>query len=122
MAQTYEVIYLDKFSDAKAGESGRAKLRHKFGLNQRALNVLCSGVPVVVKKDVSLDEARKFEQAIKESGGVCWIQEATRGSGFHERRSLHRRDFVERRALYRGSAILPDRRLSIGRRTQDQTH
>lgn len=119
--KAYEVVYIDKFSDPATAELTRENLRKAFGLNDHMLSTLASGVPIVVKKDVSLDEAERFEHAIKGSGGVCWIQEMSPDGGFHERRHEYRRHTTDRRGIVRGSSILPDRRLTMGRRTDDDT-
>lgn len=122
MVKTYEVVYIDKFSDAIEADLARISLKERFQLSDRKLNIMAKGTPVVVKKGISYDEAVKFEDAIKRSGGVCWIQECSPDGLYHERRDDKRRDLMDRRDHYRGSSILPDRRMGIGRRTVDKNH
>lgn len=117
--KAYEVVYIDKFSDMASAELARENLKRTFGLNDHMLSTLSCGMPIVVKKGVSLDEAQKFEGAIKDSGGVCWIQEMSPDGNFHERRHEMRRQSLDRRGNFRGSSILPDRRYGIGRRSLD---
>ncbi|NIB43279.1 hypothetical protein HBA55_26970 [Pseudomaricurvus alkylphenolicus] len=119
MADLYEVVYIDKFEDITEATVARESLKSRFGLNDHMLSTLSSGVPVVVKKNVDLEEARRFEQAIKDSGGVCWVQEMAPDGRFHERRLEQRRKQQDRRHQVRGSAIVPDRRSGKGRRTLD---
>lgn len=117
--KAYEVVYIDKFSDMASAELARENLRRTFGLNDHMLSALSCGMPIVVKKGISLDEAQKFEHAIKGSGGVCWIQEMSPDGSFHERRHEARRHTLDRRGSFRGSSILPDRRYGMGRRSAD---
>ena len=119
--KAYEVVYIDKFPDLATAEVARENLRKTFGLNDHMLSTLASGIPIVVKKDVSLDEAQRFEGAIKGSGGMCWIQEMSPDGGFHERRHEYRRHQLDRREVIRGSSIVPDRRMGVGRGTDDDT-
>ncbi|GAB3101218.1 hypothetical protein G8770_16080 [Aestuariicella hydrocarbonica] len=122
LLKTYEVIYIDKFADAIEAELARASLKERFLLSDRKLELMSCGKPIVVKKGVSYDEACRFDEEIKKSGGICWIQESAPDGLYHERRSEKRRELSDRRDHYRGSAILPDRRMGIGRRTSDKGH
>jgi len=118
----YEVIYIDKFSDVANAEMARELLQQRFHLDDVSLDKLSCGQPVVVKRLVPLADAQKFESAIKEAGGTCWIQEV-QSNGLHiERRLIGRRQKLDRRGSYRGSSILPDRRQSCGRRSADKPH
>lgn len=122
MVKTYEVVYIDKFSDAIEADLARISLKERFQLSDRKLDIMASGTPVVVKKGISYEEACKFEEAIKRSGGVCWIQESSPDGLYHERRGAKRRALMDRRDHYRGSSIQPDRRMGIGRRSMDKRH
>ena len=121
MSETfYEVVYVDKFDDLLAAELFRDQLRKRFNLNAEHLNRLSSGLPVVVKKHVGFDEAERYHSAIREAGGVCWIQEQGPNGKHWERRRSQRRGRLERRTAFRASAILPDRRSGrVGRRSVD---
>jgi len=118
----YEVVYIDKFSDIAQAEMSRDLLRQKFHLDDTSLNKLSCGQPVVVKRMVPLGDAQKFESAIKEAGGTCWVQEVPSDGSHVERRELVRREKIDRRGSYRGSSILPDRRQTCGRRSADRAH
>ncbi len=118
--RTYEVVYIDKFKDSIEADLARVSLKERFNLSDRKLDLMSSGLPVVVKKGISFDEACIFEDAIKRSGGVCWIQEMSPDGLHYERRTDPRRLQLDRRETYRGSSIQPDRRMGVGRRTDDQ--
>jgi len=118
----YEVVYIDKFSDIAKAEMARDLLRQRFHLDDLSLDKLSCGQPVVVKRLVPLDDAQKFESAIKQAGGTCWVQEVPSDGVHTERRELVRRQKIDRRGTYRGSSILPDRRQSCGRRSSDRAH
>lgn len=115
----YEVVYVDKFDDLLAAELFRDQVRKRFKLDADKLSRMSTGLPVVVKKNISLDTAQRYHAAIRKSGGICWIQELD-GNGRHfERRQSQRRAPKERRSAYRASSIFPDRRRNRGRRTED---
>jgi hypothetical protein len=116
----YEVVYLDSFGCEEDASEARAKLKACFHLNDSQLKLLCSGVPVVVKKNLPLAEAQRFESAIKQAGATCWLQEMSPDEVHYERRQNKRRLLLDRRATYRGSSILPDRRSNTGRRREDR--
>lgn len=118
----YEVVYIDKFSDIAQAEMARDLLRQKFHLDDSSLEKLSCGQPVVVKRMVPLGDAQRFESAIKEAGGTCWVQEIPSDGSHVERRELLRRQKIDRRGSYRGSSILPDRRQTCGRRSADKPH
>ncbi|MGH1472270.1 MAG: hypothetical protein ACRBCS_13850 [Cellvibrionaceae bacterium] len=116
----YEVVYLDKFTNAVEAKTASKKLQQTFGLAESHIEKMSSGEPVVIKKQVDLEEANRYQEAVKKAGGVAWIQEVGE-DGFHqERRKGARRVTLDRRAVYRASSILPDRRGSCGRRSTDQ--
>lgn len=122
LLKTYEVVYIDKFTDALEAELARLSLRERFNLSDRKLELMSCGSPVVVKKGVTYAEACVFEDAIKQSGGTCWIQESSPDGLYHDRRDESRRERLDRRDNYRTSAIESDRRMGIGRRDQDKRH
>lgn len=118
----YEVVYIDKFESQPRPDLPRERIRRRFRLSREALIRLSCGAPVVVKRNVSLDEAKRYASAIKAVGGVCWIQPLD-GNGRHwERRQRSRRRTLDRRGGYRPSSIMPDRRGSCGRRSTDLWH
>lgn len=116
----YEVLYIDKFTDTLWATTVYDNLRLTFGLKESQLEKLSCGNPVVIKKKIDLSEAERYRQVITAAGGVAWIQELGEDGEHRERREQRRRVVRDRRAIYRASAILPDRRQNRGRRTTDQ--
>ncbi len=119
--KNYQVVYIDKFYDARESATVSQNLRDLFGLNEKVIRRLASGEPVVVKKSVSYSIAEPIQVAICEAGGTAWIEEmeVERGLGYRDRRKQQRRQLSDRRQYYRGSSILPDRRHKCGRRSSD---
>lgn len=115
----YDVFYIDKFHRHPNADALRERIGRRFKLSDQALAHLSSGEPVVVKKSVSLQEAKRYLAAFCAVGGVCWIQPSSGDGRFHERRKHWRRSLLDRRAIYRASSIQPDRRQSCGRRSTD---
>ncbi len=115
----YEVVYLDNFADSEVARLAKDKLKHSFHLTDSQLQLLSSGVPVVVKKNLPLSQAQRFEQAVKDAGATCWLQEMSPDEMHYERRQTSRRQLLDRRSSYRGSSIVPDRRHNMGRREED---
>lgn len=115
----YEVVYIDKFEGQPDADLCRQRIGRCFRLSHDALARLSSGSPVVVKKNIGLDEANRYAAAIESAGGVCWVQELDAQGSHHERRQQQRREVLDRRDQYRGSSIQPDRRGSCGRRSTD---
>lgn len=117
--QHYEVLYIDKFTDVAVAEYAKNNLRKLFQLDDKHIQRLSSGEPVVIKKDIDLDEAVKYRQAIAQAGGVAWVQSLNELGLHQERRKGKRRQLLDRRGSYRGSSIQPDRRETCGRRSTD---
>ena len=121
----YEIVYVDKFKDVASADIARNALKQRFHLTDYIVERLSSGMPVVIKKEVELDEAKRYLQAITEVGGVCWVQKMTPDGAHHERRLFGRRLTKSRRNGERGSSIIPDRRFKNaekGRRSSDIKH
>lgn len=116
---TYEVVYIDKFKGLPSAGLLRERIGKAFGLSEKNLARISSGTPVVIKKRVGLEEAKKYQQAIRDLAGVCWIQSLDAEGGHRDRRQQNRRAVLDRRSDYRGSSILPDRRSDCGRRSSD---
>ena len=124
-ALNYEIIYVDKFKDVAAADITRSALKQRFHLSDHIVARLSSGMPVVIKKDVGLAEAERYQQVITETGGVCWVQKMSPDGAHHERRLFGRRLTKNRRNDERGSSIIPDRRCNNtgqGRRSNDTKH
>lgn len=120
LKQNYEVLYVDKFQNAQEAAATRQCLSKTFGLQPHQWDRLASGNPVVVKKGVPYEEAERYLNAIAEAGGTAWVQKLGPDGNHIERRKTNRRQLFDRRAVYRASAIQPDRRQSRGRRSTDK--
>jgi len=118
----YEVVYIDKFDNLLAAELFREQIRKRFKLNPTQLARLSCGLPVVVKKQVDLEEAKRYQSAFKRAGGVCWIQALGPDGKHYERRQGVRRQLLDRRTAFRASSVFPDRRQSCGRRSSDRSY
>ena len=119
MDQQYEVLYIDKFTDGAKAEFVRNNLRQTFHLNNDHLDRLSTGQPVIIKKQVSFDEAIRYREAVVNAGGVACVQALDENGMHHERRQNKRRQVSDRRTHYRASSIQPDRRQNCGRRSTD---
>ncbi len=116
----YEVFYIDKFANSAEASVAMANLRVRFKLDSATLKRMNSHLPVSIKRRVSLYVAEKYCQVITEAGGTAWVEEMLDGKArIQDRRTGKRRLMLDRRGSYRGSAILPDRRGSRGRRSID---
>lgn len=119
MEQQYEVLYIDKFTDAAKAEYARENLRATFHLSEQHLDRLATGEPVIIKKNINLDKALRYRQAVVDAGGVAWVQALDVQGEHWERRQNNRRQLTDRRTVYRASSIQPDRRQNCGRRSTD---
>ena len=119
MNQQYEVLYIDKFTDAAKADYARNNLRQAFNLQEHHINRLSTGEPVVIKKKVTYEEALKYRAAVVDAGGVAWVQPLDANGEHIERRQNKRRQLIDRRSHYRASSIQPDRRQNCGRRSSD---
>ena len=116
----YEVFYIDKFINSNTARVAMANLRAKFKLNSATLKQMNSRKPISIKRRVTLNVAEKYCQALIDAGGTAWVEEMVAGiPRTRDRRADKRRLLQDRRGLYRGSAIVPDRRASMGRRSVD---
>lgn len=116
----YAVVYIDKFTDPELARTARNNLCRLFNLKQQHLTRLASGDPVVIKKQVNRDTAEKYRDAVVRAGGVAWIQALGADGRHYERRQGQRRKLFDRRAFYRISAMVPDRRVGSDRRSVDR--
>ncbi len=98
----------------------RDQVRKRFKLKTEEIARMSSGLPVVVKRNLSYEQANLYRSAIRSAGGVCWIQERGPNGKYSERRRTKRRENLDRRTCYRASSTFPDRRRSCGRRGSDQ--
>jgi len=107
----YQVLYADKFVDVMEAAVTAKSLRRLFGLDDKVAARLASGRPVVVKMNAPYAVASPIHAAICDAGGTCWIEEMTVGQSYTDRRHERCRELLDRRSNYRGSAIVPDRRM-----------
>ena len=120
--QLYDVVYIDKFTDVIAARLFRTFAKTRFNLSNAQLDRLSTGKPVVVKKRISRDLAKKYHRAFLQVGGVCWIQPSSESGDRWERRAIARRKPTDRRETYRPSTAYRNRRRSKGRRNSDQRY
>ncbi len=84
---------------------------------------ILSGQPFVIKNQLTVNEADKYCDAMRNIGAQCQVELDVDGGNlkphFIGRRKFIRRKRGDRRKLARGSSILPDRRSSSGRRQVD---
>ncbi len=116
----FEVIYIDNFEDLLSADLFRDQVRKRFKLKTEEIARMSSGLPVVVKRNLSFEQANLYRSAIRSAGGVCWIQERGPSGKYSERRRTKRRENLDRRTCYRASSTFPDRRRSCGRRGSDK--
>ena len=117
----YEVFYIEKFVDAEAARIAAENLRVKFKINGTTLKRMNTGKPLSVKRHVSLNVAERYCQTLIDAGGTAWVEEMLDGKPRQaDRRAQKRRLLLDRRNIYRGSAVVPDRRYKNGRRTSDK--
>ncbi len=115
----YEVVYVDKFVCRSESDDMAQWFRRHFGLDQRHLEMLGSGNPVILKKNILIDTAERLQRKIQALGGVCWIQQTPPAGEPHERRRMQRRRCAERRQTWRLDTMVADRRVNLGRRSSD---
>lgn len=116
----YEVIYIDKFFDIAEAEIVRQGLQKHFHLDEKTIEYMSTGKPVVIKKNVDRNAAERLKSVVDTIGGTCWVQEVSLSRHVRERRLRQRRQLISRRKNIRASSILPDRRIK-GRRSDDVT-
>ena len=117
----YEVFYIEKCEDRESALVTKENLRVKFKINDATLMRMNTGKPLSIKRHVSLNVAEKYCQALIGAGGTAWLEEMEYGlSRSADRRADKRRLLLDRRNIYRGSALVPDRRDRVGRRSTDK--
>jgi len=115
----FRVIFNGKITPEGDPAQVQASLAKLFNLeptipqDNEKLRRLFSGKTVIVKDQISLEEAEQYRCAIKGAGALCEIKPLS------ERRKAPRRVLGDRRTLKRTSSIQPDRRQNSGRRNTD---
>ncbi len=120
--QLYDVVYIDKFTDVIAARLFRSFAKTRFNLTNAQLDRISTGKPVIVKRRISRDLAKKYHRAFLQVGGVCWIQPSNESGVHWERRAIARRQPVDRRETYRPSTAFRNRRRNKGRRNADKKY
>jgi hypothetical protein len=70
----YNVVFSGELSTEATQESVRSHLQGWFRLDDAQLENLFSGRRVVVKRDVSLDVASRYQAAFRKAGGLALIE------------------------------------------------
>lgn len=72
----HSVVFSGQIREGVAHEQVRNNFARLFRLDdEHKLNQLFSGKPVVLKKGLSADEARKYEQALLKAGAICEVRQ-----------------------------------------------
>ena len=71
MAKKYRVALIEITADTEVFKQNMAKL----GVPESTLAKYIERTPVVLKRDLSLEEARRYSEAIIDAGGLVHIQE-----------------------------------------------
>jgi hypothetical protein len=120
--KTYQI----KFDATITGEFDldmtRRRFKKVFDLTQPALEKLFSGKELLIKKDLSEENAMQFATKIADTGCECVIERVEDPSEdyYEENRASHDRRIRFRRDV-RPAAVIPDRRQNI-RRKEDIEH
>ncbi|MBL4680700.1 MAG: hypothetical protein JKY88_08260 [Pseudomonadales bacterium] len=115
------------FSGALTGEydlkTSKKNFQKLFRLSDAKVNKLFTGKEIVIKSGMNEQEAMNFAIKIADTGCECAIAEVpdkndpTNDPDFVDRRKGERR--IRTRRPPRPGAIVPDRRISLGRRRGD---
>ncbi len=108
------------FEGAITGEYSLEDAKHRFGrlfrINGTKLDLVFSGKTVVIKKNISEEQAMQYAIKIAEAGCECYFEPMPREGEIYEDEKRHQ---GERRMRFRRGprpgAIVPDRRLKIRR-------
>ncbi len=119
----YRVVLFSSNSDAAVIEKLKRQIQESGDIDKAKLDQLFSGQPLVLKSDISLDEAEEYRAAILAAGGDCELLPMPEESdadqlGLVERRRNDRRQAEERRKQPRAGWVR-DRRKG-GRRSTDE--
>jgi len=130
----YKVVFSGRIADGNEIDIVMKNMAKLFNLdpsNERdfsKISKMFSGRRVIIKSSVDDATANKYKAAFVKAGAICDIEPEKNSAEsppepakpvFNERRHSQRRKLVNRRALKRTSAILPDRRKGKSRRSID---
>ena len=72
-AKHYKVLFEGKILPGNEEDSVKESLKKLFHADDTRINRLFSGKPYAIRKNVSEKDARKYEKAIMQAGGLCRI-------------------------------------------------
>lgn len=72
-AKTYKVLFEGKIKPEQEEESVKINLASLFKADEVRIKRLFSGKPYAIRKELSEKDARKYEKAIIQAGGLCRI-------------------------------------------------
>ena len=75
-AEIYQVVFYGEIEPKVQVEDVKSKLAASLGLKENSLNKLFGGKRVIVKKDINLAKAKKFDAAFRAAGALAQIEEA----------------------------------------------
>lgn len=78
-ADRYSLVFVGQLAANVALETARNRVRESFRLDEVQLDKLFSGRRVVVKRDVGLCEARRYQAAFRRSGGIALVEPSGTG-------------------------------------------
>jgi len=113
----YNIIFSGEISDDFQLKQVQIRFKKYFHLNETQIKYIFYGNDVILKKNITQQQALALAMKIDELGGVCYI-EASHELPFgisNERREHPRRYFGNRRNTYR-AGLRTDRRFSHERR------
>ena len=98
------------------------RIRLRFKLPADQLKLLEGDTPVIIKRHPDEALLKSLTEAFGQLGAVVWVQDVSEDQPFRDRRSDGRRCSNERRASYRRTLAIPERRMGSGRRRDDFGH
>jgi hypothetical protein len=121
MAETcFDLIFKGEVEPGHTQDEVRSTLESLFEFDVESQVDLFSGQPVVLGKNMNDMTANLFKQALADTGIATHLLAANDTAADQDvksRRQVHRRKSTQRRTRIRSSAILPDRRQNLDRRT-----
>ena len=121
MAETcFDLIFKGKLEPGHNQGDVRSTLESLFEFDTESPVDFFSGQPVVLGKNLNAMTANMFKQALADAGIATHLlaaNDTVADQDVKSQRLVHRRNSTERRTRIRSSAILPDRRQDLDRRT-----
>ena len=124
----YMVLFIGEVRHGVTADRLKHKLATRFKVNRGRIEKLFDGRPQIIKRDVPKAVAEKYCDAVKELGGVSWVEPVPPFYGKYvdrRRNTRNRRSRTEandRRTGARpnGAGVGGDRRARAGRRYHDR--